>query len=207
MAGDLTAAVLAGGESRRFGGIAKPRIIIRGKMLIGRILEATAGIFSEIIIVTNSPEDYADIKGCRLVPDLISGAGPLGGIHSALVSSSARDVFVFAGDMPFIDREIVLGQADLYFRSEYEVLIPRVGNNIEPLHAIYSKALAGPLEEYLSAKQRPAVRDFIRKCRTGYLELEDNEKTRSAFTNINTPGDISLPGNEGETSASGGIVT
>ena len=40
--------------------------------------------------------------------DEILGAGPLGGIHAAMKASSNDSIFVFAGDMPFLDKDIII---------------------------------------------------------------------------------------------------
>ena len=60
-----------------------------------------------------------------------------------LMSTSADSIFVFAGDMPFLDKKIVTDQIEEFNRNNYDVLIPRVGELIEPLHAIYRKSVLG----------------------------------------------------------------
>jgi molybdopterin-guanine dinucleotide biosynthesis protein A len=37
-------------------------------------------------------------------------AGPLGGIHSALKASTKESLFVFTGDMPLLDKEMIVRQ-------------------------------------------------------------------------------------------------
>jgi molybdopterin-guanine dinucleotide biosynthesis protein A len=48
------------------------------------------------------------------------------------------------------------------------------------------------LEEYLISNHDYAVRKFLKKVKVRYLHLEESEKTRSAFLNINSPYDVSV---------------
>ena len=60
-------------------------------------------IFKEVILVTNSPEDYVLFENeCRIIPDIIKDKGPLGGIHSALSNTAKKAVFFVACDMPYL---------------------------------------------------------------------------------------------------------
>ena len=124
--------------------------------------------------------------------DEILGAGPLGGIHAAMKASSNDAVFVFAGDMPFLDRDIIIKLVDTYKESDCSVLIPAIEENIEPLHSIYRISLAENLESYLRSDQGFAVRDYIKTLNVRYLKLEGSKKNKIAFANINSPSDIDL---------------
>jgi molybdopterin-guanine dinucleotide biosynthesis protein A len=187
---NISGVILAGGSGNRLGGITKANIVINGKTIISGIIETITEFFSEIIIVTNAPEEFGDYSRFKIESDQFLNVGPLGGIHAALKASTCEALFVFAGDMPRLDREII-GRQLAYFNShKCEVLIPSAGSNIEPLHAIYSLSVLKKMEDYLSGKNNYAVRDFLKLVDVNYLPLEDNEKTKSAFTNINRPSDI-----------------
>lgn len=186
----MSAAILAGGESRRMGGAIKPLINIRGRRIIDSIIETASGLFREILIVTNTPAEFATIAGVRIVPDIFVGAGPLGGLHAALSGSEYEAVFVFAGDMPFIDRPIVISEIELYNGEECEAVVPRVGGLAEPLHAIYSRTLIARIESLLAENRGASVRDLFASCKTCWIDLEKNDRTRVAFSNLNTPEDI-----------------
>ena len=187
----ISGTILAGGAGKRFNGQVKPKIVVDGKTIISRILSATTDLFDEIIIVTNNPEEFSDLSFCRIVPDVIPGAGPLGGIHAGMKASSNDAVFVFAGDMPFLDPEIITRLIETYGVSDCDVLIPEIGDLIEPLHSIYDVSLAENLEAYLRGKRSRAVRDFIKTLKVQYLPFDGSEKNKRAFTNVNSPADIS----------------
>jgi molybdopterin-guanine dinucleotide biosynthesis protein A len=188
----LSAAILAGGAATRFDGKVKSKIIIDGETIISRIISVLRDLFDELIIVTNNPEEFSYFNFCNIVRDEILNAGPLGGIHAAMKASSNDSVFVFAGDMPFLDRDIIINLLDTYKGSDCDGLIPVIEEYMEPLHAIYRISLAGNLESYLRSNQSFAVRDYIKTLNVRYFKLEDSEGNKIAFTNINSATDIDL---------------
>jgi molybdopterin-guanine dinucleotide biosynthesis protein A len=190
MARKISGAILAGGTASRFNGRMKSKIVVDGETIISRILTVIKDIFEEIIIVTNNPEEFSDFKFCIIVHDEILNAGPLGGIHAAMKASSNDAVFIFAGDMPFLDRNIISGMIEAYKHSESDALIPEVGEYIEPLHSIYSKTITGNLETYLKSGKSYAVRDFAKSLNADFLQFENTEIIKRAFTNINSPSDL-----------------
>jgi molybdenum cofactor guanylyltransferase len=188
----ISGIILAGGVNSRFRGKTKSKIVIDGKPIISRIISTIKDLFDEIIIVTNSPEEFEDYNNYKIVKDKFLMVGPLGGIHAALKVSSGEAMFVFAGDMPFLDKKIILEQIELFNNCQCDVFIPRVNKNIEPLHAIYSISIINTLEEYLSGDNNKAVREYLRKINVRYFEVDESTAAAKAFTNINTPKDLSL---------------
>jgi molybdopterin-guanine dinucleotide biosynthesis protein A len=190
MVKNISGVILAGGAGRRFRGITKSNFVLGGVTIISRILNTIRDIFEEIIIVTNTPGEFQDYSDLIIVSDLFKGAGPLGGIHSAICASSREAVFVFAGDMPLLEKKIILRQTDLYNEVRCDILVPSVSSYIEPLHAIYNISLKGVLERYLKERRDYAVREFITMADTRYLSMDDMDEAQTAFTNINSPSDV-----------------
>jgi molybdopterin-guanine dinucleotide biosynthesis protein A len=190
MAGKISGVVLAGGAGSRFDGRIKPKIIIDGEPIISRIISVIKDIFDEIIIVTSNPEEFSDFSFCKIVGDEIPGAGPLGGIHAAMKTSSNDAIFVFAGDMPFLDKGIIMRLIETYNNSDCDALIPWIEEYIEPLHSIYSSSLTEHLEGYLGNGRGNAVRDYIKSLNVRYIKFDNSEKTKKTFTNINSASDI-----------------
>ena len=191
MVTNLSGVILAGGAGKRFGGITKTNIVIGGKTILCRIIETIKDIFDEIIIVTNTPEEFKENTDFKIVSDQFLNVGPLGGIHAAFKASSKEGLFVFAGDMPLLEKRFIISLTDAYKSNDCEILVPRVNDYIEPLHAIYNNSLIKTLEEYLTGNHNYAVRDFLKQQKVSYLHFEGSEKTKNAFTNINSPSDIS----------------
>jgi molybdenum cofactor guanylyltransferase len=192
MAGKISGVILAGGSSKRFGGITKANVLIGGKTIISRMISTLRDLFDEIIIVTNNPEEFREFAQYNIVKDQYLKAGPLGGIHAALKASSEDSIFVFAGDMPFLDGEIIAGQINEYNKLQYDILIPEIERFIEPLHAIYRKSVLNDLEKFLYEKKSRAVRDFLIEVNTGYMQVQKTKRTELAFANINSPSDLAL---------------
>ncbi len=191
MKNNISGVILAGGSNRRFGGRTKANASVGGTTIISRIIKEIRDIFPEIIIVTNKAEEFREYAHYRIVPDQYPGIGPLGGIHAALKTASKDAIFVFACDMPFTDRIIIAEQIDEFRKRKSDVLLPKIGRYIEPLHAIYRVSVLDDLERFIAAGKSKAVKDFIAGVNTSYFVLPDNIRNRTAFANINSPSDLS----------------
>lgn len=187
---NISGVILAGGANSRFNGIVKANLVIGGRTIISRQSALLSEIFREVIIVTNTPEEFKEYTHFRIVADVIQNKGPLGGIHAALKASSGEAVFVFAGDMPLINKEIISRQMIDYTDNHCEILIPEICDNIEPLHAVYNSCVLPTLEKYLSDNSNFAIREFVRIMDVRYLKLECCEEYTKAFSNINTTEDL-----------------
>lgn len=192
MFSNISGVILAGGANKRFNGITKANIVIGGKTIISRITDTLKDIFDKIIIVTNTPEEFKEYSHLKIVGDTILNAGPIGGIHAALKSSESEALFVFAGDMPLIRKDIIIRQIDYFNSHKYDVVVPRISNNIEPLHAIYSYSIKEKLDEYLKESHNYAVRDFLKLVNVGHIQFDESIEIRNTFTNINTPSDLAV---------------
>jgi molybdenum cofactor guanylyltransferase len=190
MINSISGIILAGGANKRFSGTTKSNIVINGKTIISRMIDTIRDIFDEIIIVTNTPEEFKEYTDFKLISDQFLKAGPLGGIHAALKASSKEALFVFAGDMPLLDKKFIIRQIDFYNSHKCDILVPRINQYIEPLHAIYNISLIGTLEEYLTGDHDYAVKEFFKRVNVSYLQFEGSKETLNAFTNINSPSDI-----------------
>jgi len=188
---DISGVILAGGANKRFNGITKANIVIDGKTIISRIVEIISDVFDEIIIVTNTPEEFSEFRNFTIVSDYFERTGPLGGIHAALKVSSKEALFVFAGDMPFLDKNLINRQIDNFWSNPCDVLVPRVDQLIEPLHAIYSVSIIESLEKYLAGENDSAIHEFLKSSEVRFMQLENSKEICFAFTNINSPADIS----------------
>jgi molybdopterin-guanine dinucleotide biosynthesis protein A len=186
----ITGVILAGGNNSRFEGRVKSKLLVAGKPVIAWILNAMEGLFEEILIVTNTPEEFKEYSNCRLVTDLFFKVGPLGGIHAALKAASSDAIFVFAGDMPLINKNLITSQIEYYNKTKCDVLVPLIGQDIEPLHAIYNISTSKVLENQLKDGTDYAVRTLFNRLNVKYLELEDSDDIRNSFFNINTPSDL-----------------
>jgi molybdopterin-guanine dinucleotide biosynthesis protein A len=186
----ISAVILAGGEGRRFRGKPKTEIIVGGRKIIVRMLDVISKIFDETFIVTNSPEIYSGIENCRIIGDIYNQSGPLGGIHAAMKASEKEALFVFAGDMPFLDKDLIINQIERFEESHDSAIVTVLNDLEEPLHAIYRTSLLNEIEKLLEGPGTPAVKDFLKIIRAGYMILPSAPEILKAFTNINSHSDL-----------------
>ncbi|MFL5675312.1 MAG: molybdenum cofactor guanylyltransferase [Chloroflexota bacterium] len=96
---DVTAVVLAGGRSRRFG---RDKLVepIDGRPLLAHAIDAVRPLVSEIVVVT-APDGRPDVpSGVRVVHDPVAFEGPLVGARAGIAAASSPVVLLVAGDMP-----------------------------------------------------------------------------------------------------------
>lgn len=184
----ITAAILAGGPASRMKGVIKPKIILDGKTILERSLFVLKNIFSEITLVTNSPELFSEYDELLITRDHIKGIGPIAGIHAALKAASGDAVFIFAGDMPLLNYDLIVKQAGIFEELECDILVPRTGSEIEPLHSVYRRSLLPKLEDYISTAKSMSVRDFCLSVNVKYMDMEKD--INGNFFNVNSHSDI-----------------
>jgi molybdopterin-guanine dinucleotide biosynthesis protein A len=153
MSSPLTVAILAGGKSSRMG---TDKSFVRapwgaGRPLVEDVLAQVAGIGAETIVVTNRPDDYRYL-GVSLFSDVLPDKGALGGIYTALHSSSQPCTLCVACDMPFVIRPLLAYLISLI--PEGDAIVPRLNGEAEPFRAIYSRRRClAPIRAALDAGQ------------------------------------------------------
>ena len=177
-----TLAILAGGKSSRMNYNNKALLSYKEKKFIEYIIEAGKD-YKEIIIISNNLQEYKGFN-LRVVEDIYKGNGPLSGIHSALVNSTTDEVLCIACDMPLITEKTLNILGD--YSGDYEVLIPRVSERLQPLCSIYSKKIIRNLEEAIKENNNK-LQLLIKSL--NYKIIEGNEEAKfieDDFLNINT---------------------
>jgi molybdopterin-guanine dinucleotide biosynthesis protein A len=183
-----TAAILAGGQARRLGGIDKGALPIGSASILERQLALVRGLTPHVLVVagTRSP---LGADAARVVPDRIRGAGALGGIYTALVEAPTEQVLVIACDMPFLTAPFLARLADAGRTSE--VAVPRDNRGRHPLCASYHRRIA---EQLKSRIDRGELR--VGDALEGLTVREIGPDELSAFDvdgrlllNVNTPAD------------------
>jgi len=184
----VTGVVQAGGKSTRMGGQPKALMQLGGRSIVERVVAALTPAVDDVMVVTNTPELYAFL-GLPMVADVYPDHGSLGGIYSGL-RAAGEIAFTVACDMPFLHPEIVrlvVGRA-----GEGDVVIPRVGKQLETMHAAYSQACLAPIEARLRAGRLKIVGFFddVRVVEIGEAEVARFRDPTVAFMNVNTPDEL-----------------
>src|SRR4030095_5655209 len=132
---DITAVILAGGKSSRMG-TDKGMMNFRGKEMISYVIDAVQPLTYRLFIVANTSE-YMKF-GFPVYQDLFKECGPIGGIFTALTSSTTTWNLIVACDMPFINSDILMPLINA--RNGFDLIMPRHKGQPEPMCAMYNKS-------------------------------------------------------------------
>ena len=181
----VTGVILAGGASSRMGSN-KALLPHKGGRFIESIYRELSEIFPEVILVTNTPEQYQFLP-CRKVSDLFQGMGALAGIHAGLAQSSNPAIFAVACDMPHLDPWLIRHLANR--GTGCDLVLPRSEHGYEPLHALYRKGCLPVMEDCLGRGERRIVSILpdLRVREIAASEVARFDPTFDSFSNINTP--------------------
>jgi molybdopterin-guanine dinucleotide biosynthesis protein A len=185
----VTGVIQAGGKSARMGGRPKALLELGGRRIIERVLDAIAPVVDDVLIVTNTPELYAFL-GLPMVADVHPDHGSLGGIFSGLAAAAGEAAFTVACDMPFLHRDVARLVVDR--AGEGDVVIPRVGDQLETMHAVYGKACLPHIEARLREGRLKIVGFFesVRVVEVDAAEVARHRAPEIAFMNVNTPEEL-----------------
>ncbi|HAD07571.1 MAG TPA: hypothetical protein DCE76_10485 [Anaerolineaceae bacterium] len=184
----LTVVVQAGGESRRMGSN-KALLPFRGQPLIQRVIERVRPIADEILITANHPKDFEFLK-LPVYEDVLPGHGALGGLLTALSVSSASVTAVVACDMPFLSPNLLVYQAQLLQRGNWDAVVPKSKGGYEPFHGVYrTQSCRQAVREAMERGEKKLIAWFsavrVHIIEGGSLNLFDPEGR--IFWNVNTP--------------------
>lgn len=184
---DVTGIILAGGKSSRMGRN-KALLEVGGERIIARTVSLFKTLFKEVILVTNTPEEYVDLR-IKIVTDVFPEKGSLGGIYTGLFYASYDYSFIASCDMPFLKRELI--EFIISLKEGYDVVVPKLPDGYEPLHAVYSKRCLKPVKAMIDKGDLRIIEFYpdVKVKEVSEEELEPFISKPSPFININTPGE------------------
>jgi molybdopterin-guanine dinucleotide biosynthesis protein A len=196
VARNLSAAVLAGGASRRMG-TDKALMTLAGQTLLERALRGVANVADDVVVVGDRTPYHR--YGVPVVADEFPGAGPLGGIATALRCARHEYVLVVACDMPFLSAPLLQAMADL--PRDYDALVPVTvgrrggqagGSTYETLHAIYRRTSLPAIERRIADGELQVVAALagLAVCELQEEWLREYDPNLMSFLNANRPGDL-----------------
>ena len=185
---DITCAILAGGLSRRMGGMDKAALKLGNSTLIERVHRTVRTVFDRVIIVSSL---HGPIEGidAPVVEDALPFKGSMVGIVSALLYSRDPYVFVTGCDMPFLSEETMRCMVN-ETRGE-DIIIPKTQAGFEPLHAIYKRTCISYMLRFVE-RGWPQITKLLPYLSVRVVENHPSFFGRgiSPFTNINTTVDL-----------------
>jgi molybdopterin-guanine dinucleotide biosynthesis protein A len=193
---DVTLAILAGGQGRRLGGVAKGLLEHQRRALLAHLLDLRDR-FADACVVADDPSPWARF-GARVVPDLVKHRGAPGGLHAALAHAATPWVVLVGCDMPHVRAEIVESLLDLRDDRLDWVCAERAGY-LEPMPGVYASRMAPTLASALGGN--PSLQNLLRAAPgrpVPIAELAPVDPELHSWVSVNTPEDaarlgISLP--------------
>jgi len=185
---EVSAFVLAGGQSRRMG-MDKAFIELEGQSLLVRALNLVTGITPNVQIL-GSKAKFAEFG--KVVEDQFPNHGPLGGIHAALRASSSDLNLILAVDMPFVPEKFLRYLVRVARQQDAVVTVPKGSRGWQPLCAMYRPPFADLAQNALQKGHNKIDALFPE---TTLQVLEESELERDGFSSdmfrsLNTPQDL-----------------
>lgn len=143
----VTAAILAGGQGSRLGGLDKGVQPIFGRPVVSYVVDALRPYCEAIVICANRHHDVYERFGTVLPDNLQGFRGPLAGIATALAQCETRWLLTVPVDTPKPPTELVnrlLGGI-----NAEKAAVADDGTRRQPLFAIYESTLAASAQNAL----------------------------------------------------------
>ncbi len=201
----ISAAILAGGQASRLGGIAKGALIFmdpsfrgddseRFSIIQKLIFALNQADITDIIIISNDQNAYSTYN-FPLISDLRSGIGPLAGIESAMhyFQNSSDATLFLPCDMPEITKTEIVKLKESFLQKAIPIVFAQTGSHNHYLCSIARNNLLKDVSHYVDAGER-RVREVWRALNAEPVFFDHKQP----FLNINTPIDLTEWRSKGE---------
>lgn len=187
----VTGVILAGGKSRRMGED-KRFLTVGDGTLLDRCRRVMTEQFSEVLVITAQDSPPLEAAGCVVYQDLIADCGSLGGLYTGLSRASHSRIFIVACDMPFLHPAMI--QLFLTRDPAADIVMGRLANGFQPLHAVYGKRVL-PYLKRMALGRRLKIQDvvsepFLKCTLVDASEWRHLDPDSRSFCNVNTPADL-----------------
>lgn len=182
-----TGVVLAGGRSSRMGRD-KALIEVEGATLLERAVQRLRPHVREVLVI-GDPALYGHLHP-QVLPDEVSGQGPLGGIVTALKRARYVRVLVLACDMPAVNDRLLFS-LKRGLGNGVDAAVPVHDAHWEPLCAAYHRHALEPLERDLCAG-RLKMGEVLQRIKVAAVPMTPGSDGWPAdlFRNLNAPTDL-----------------
>jgi molybdenum cofactor guanylyltransferase len=183
----VSAAILCGGEARRFSGRDKRGLLVGGRRIIERQLDVLRQLTEDIMIVGDRP--FENLPGTRPVRDRVPASGPLGGLDAALTDARHDRLILVACDMPFVTVGFLRGL--LNHLDVADAVVPRTERGYHPLCAIYRRSCHPAVLRHL-AESRLKMVDLFEDLTVHVVEQDEVQRLGGDrdLANVNTPDEL-----------------
>lgn len=184
----IAGVILAGGRSRRMGGVAKAHELLGGKPLIQHVIDRLQPQLGCLVLsVERESAEFAPY-GLQQVADPEPGScGPLGGLLSAMRQMDAgQDWLLLAPcDAPFLPRDLAARLKHQAALSGGEGCTVRYQAELQPTFSIWNRSLLPVLESAVVEQGMSGFKQFLKSHPLAVLDWDTTDI--SPFCNINDP--------------------
>ena len=170
--------ILAGGKSLRMG-TNKAHLNWHAMRFIDVLVAKGKQMGFGEIILSGTREK---IVGCRNVPDILPGRGPLGGMHSCLLASSFDNALLVPVDCPGISIKTIEALVEMHIDQGNEITLLQHGNRLEPLIGMYATVFHQKIFPVIESGGAPVFRALDR----GEISVYHMREAEPGILNLNT---------------------
>ena len=182
----ITGVILAGGQGRRMGGVDKGLQSFHGRPLIAWSIDHLKLQVDHLLISANRHLELYAAFGYPVLLDQISDyAGPLAGIHAALIHAQTPYVAVVPCDAPKVPHDLVARLVADLNSHDADIAVARTAVRAEPLYCLMRRTVLPQLTTYLDGHQRKVL-DWQNSLKHCWVNFDT-----TAFRNINTLEELS----------------
>ena len=187
---NISAVLLAGGESRRMGRD-KATVRFRGKPLWRIQLKLLRKLEPTEIFVSSRTDPVWRPADVPFIADDSPSRGPISGLAASLAQTRAKHLLALAIDMPFVTEEYLT-----FLCTQIEPghgVIPKIEDRFEPLAAIYPHEALANFQSALSGTDFSMQSVADRLATEGKLRVTPvTLPERRLFLNLNEPSDLAV---------------
>ncbi len=198
----VTGVILAGGQSRRMGGVDKSLCLLRGRPLLQWLVDLASPQVQQLVINAPVSEQLAAFN-LPLVPDLHPGyRGPLMGLYSAMAWCAGRSVgnashkannacqwlAVFACDTPFLPGDLVARLRAAAEAKAVPIAVAVTDGQVQPTASLWRTNLLPELARAINGEKLAGFQQFLRGRRWARVDWTGDQAQR--FASINSPEDL-----------------
>lgn len=185
---NVSAVLLAGGESRRMG-TDKATFLFRGKPLWQVQLETLRKLRPAEIFLSARTDPSWRPNDVQFIADIPPSRGPLSGLAASMVNIHTAHLLALAIDMPFMTENYLGSMCDVI--GPGRGVVARIDNRAEPLATIYPREAEIDFRTALAGTDL-SLQNVVRQLVTsGKLsEIFVTEQERGLFRNVNSVSDL-----------------
>jgi molybdenum cofactor guanylyltransferase len=169
------------------GGVDKGLRMLRGRPMVGWVLERFSPQVDELLINANQNAPTYAAFGHRVIADEIPGfAGPLAGLHRGLTEAAHELVATVPCDSPFLPQDLVRRLFAALERERADLSVAKTGEQPHPVFCLCRRSLLPGLTAFLAGGGRK-IDAWYSQFKTIEVPFDDQA---DAFSNVNTEAEL-----------------